>query len=116
MKIYIAGKITGEPLSPCMEKFQQAETLLRDTGAVPVNPFKLGIPHHFSFAESKPFNFKALRHCSAIFMLADYANSPGAMAELDEAKRLGIEIYFEHIDGYETLADHIRIRTVSAGY
>lgn len=103
LKIYIAGKITGEEPTPCMEKFAKAETRLRQMGAQPVNPFKLGIPHHFTFEESKPFNFKALRFCSAIFMLNDYVNSPGAMVEIDEAQRLGLDIFYEQQEGYEEI-------------
>lgn len=116
IKIYIAGKITGEPLQPCMDKFAHAENLIRALGAAPVNPFKLGIPHHFTFEESKPYNFKALSFCTAIFMLSDYVKSPGAMEELYEAQRLGLDIFYEDQEGYEALEDAIRINTISAGY
>lgn len=95
MKIYIAGKITGEPLEACKQKFDVAEKLLQQTGANPVNPFKLGIPSHFTFEESKPHNFKALRHCQAIYMLPCWKNSPGAKEELNEAMRLKMNILFE---------------------
>lgn len=111
LKVYIAGKITGEELSPCMQKFAQAEQKLRNMGAQPVNPFKLGIPHHFTFEQSKPFNFKALRYCSAIFMLSDYVNSPGAAEEMDEAQRLGLDVFYEEHEGYE----EIYRRMVGAG-
>lgn len=101
--IYIAGKITGEDREQCLQKFLTAETKLRNAGAIPVNPFKLGIPSHFTFDESKPHNFKALRQCSAIFALKCYVNSPGALSEIEEAKRLGIEIFYEQHEGYENV-------------
>jgi hypothetical protein len=109
LKIYIAGKITGEPLAECRSKFEKAEQQLRRIGAAPVNPFKLGIPTHFTFEESKPFNFKALRHCTAMFMLNDYTSSPGAMAELDEAQRLKLDIYYEHHNDYGIIEDDISV-------
>lgn len=95
MKIYIAGKITGEPLEQCKQKFANAEELLKQTGANPVNPFKLGIPSHFTFEESKPHNFKALEHCQAIFMLTDWKDSPGAREELQEASTTKKILLFE---------------------
>ena len=99
--IYIAGKITGLDRETCKEKFAVAELKLRNAGAMPVNPFKLGIPSHFTFDESKPHNMKALRQCAAIFMLKDYEDSPGAMEELAEAERMNLETYFETHNGYE---------------
>lgn len=116
MKIYIAGKITGEDRAACKAKFAEAENRIRELGAVPITPFKLGIPEHFTFAESKPFNFKAIAKCHAIFMLADYTSSPGALDELDEAQRLKREIFYEQFEGYEALEDAIRLGIISPGY
>lgn len=113
MKIYIAGKITGEPLEACQEKFAEAEYRLTQMGLAPVNPFKLGIPHHFSFTESKPYNFKALRHCSAIFMMKDWRKSPGAKVELQEAMRLKLHLYFEEAGDYQVLEKEFEKTTMN---
>lgn len=111
MKIYIAGKITGLPTEECQKKFALAEERLKELGANPVNPFKLGIPHHFTFQESKPHNFKALLHCQGIFMLTCWKDSPGAKEELAEAIRLKQVIFFEESGDYDTVASVVAEQT-----
>ena len=41
MKIYIAGKITGEDRARCIDKFKAAEELLKSRGNQVVNPMKM---------------------------------------------------------------------------
>ena len=36
-----------------------------------------------------------LRRCDAIYMLSNYKDSVGSLAELELAKELGLEIYYE---------------------
>ena len=105
MKIYIAGKITNTELTACKEKFAFMEEVLRSLGVIPVNPFKLGCQDHWSFEQCKPFNFKAIRQCDAIFMLNDYQDSPGSLQELQEAKRLKLELYYQYADDINTIKD-----------
>lgn len=112
-KIYIAGKITDEPLEACKQKFQQSEEHLKLMGANPVNPFKLGIPAHFTFEESKPYNFKALRHCNAIFMLKCWKQSPGAREELQEATRLKMVVFFEEAGDYNIVGNLVAEQTTA---
>lgn len=109
MKIYIAGKITGEPLPECKAKFAAAEARLRQLGAAPVNPFKLGLNDTWTFEQCRPFNFKAISHCSAMFMLSDYVNSPGALAEIDEAQRRGLTIFYEDHDDWSQVESYVKI-------
>ncbi len=105
MKIYIAGKVTGEPTDKCQAKFKQAEERLSQLGATPINPLKLGIPHHLTFEESKQHNFKALRQCQAIFMLNDWRTSDGAPQELKEAMKLKKEVFFEEAGDYNIVGN-----------
>ncbi len=109
LKIYIAGKITGEPIAECKQKFLNAENLLRELSAAPVNPFKLGLNDTWTFEQCKPFNFKAIAQCNALFMLADYTASPGALAELDEAKRLRLTVYYEQQGDYDRILEDVNI-------
>ena len=95
MIIYIAGKITGEPLEACKAKFELIQRTLLAFNYQAINPFKLGCQDHWTFEQTKPYNFKALRQCNAIFMLEDYEDSPGALEELTEAKRLNLEVFYE---------------------
>jgi hypothetical protein len=112
MRIYIAGKITGLPINECILKFQKAEYYLRDMGADPVNPMKLGIPFTATREEAMPQCLKALNECTAIFMLSDYKDSIGAGQELAEAKWLQMDLFFEDNGGYEEIEDLIRIGLV----
>ncbi len=98
MNIYIAGKITGEPLEACKAKFELVQRSILSLNHRAINPFKLGCKDHWTFEQTKPYNFKALRQCNAIFMLTDYKDSPGALAELEEAKRLKLEIFYQESD------------------
>jgi hypothetical protein len=109
MKIYIAGKITGEPIDRCKVKFSAIEEALRKIGLSPVNPFKLGCKDSWSFTQCKPFNFKAIAHCQAIFMLEDFQDSPGALAELQEAKRRKLTVYYQSADDYKQLVEDLQL-------
>lgn len=110
MKIYIAGKITNEPLEACKAKFAAAENKLRALGAAPVNPFKLGCGDTWTFEQCRPYNFKAIRHCHAIFILSDWETSEGTQAEIREAARLQLNFYWEGTkDVYDDIEDEIKV-------
>lgn len=95
MKIYIAGKITGEPLEACKAKFAAAEQQLIGAGATPINPFNLGCPDHWTFDQCKSTCFEAIENCTAIYMLNDWESSPGSRVELHEAMRLRHDVFQE---------------------
>ncbi len=114
--IYISGKITGEPPAACRAKFEAAEYNIRNLGATPINPLKLGIPENATYPEAKPRCFEEIGKAEAMFMLEDYTNSPGATDELDEAQRLGLEIFYENLGGYEQVEDAITLGILASGY
>lgn len=107
MKIYIAGKITNTELNSCKLKFALTEHELKSMGLNPVNPFKLGCNENWTFQQCKPFNFKAIRQCEAIFMLNDYQDSPGSLEELKEAKRLKLEVYYQSADDINVIRQSV---------
>jgi hypothetical protein len=113
MKVFISGKITGLSWEETEAKFAAAETKLREIGAQPINPLKLGIPKTATTDEALPHCFKAMKHCQAIFLLTDSNNnSRGCEAELKEAQRLRLDIYWETMDDYETIADLVKVGLV----
>jgi len=104
IKIFISGKTTGDAVR---DKFSISEQKLRQMGAAPVNPYKLGIPTSLNVTDTQAHRFKAIRYCSAIFMLAGYEKSKIAIAEMDEAQRLGLNIFYEDHDGYEEVFNSV---------
>lgn len=112
MKIYIAGKITGLPLEECKQKFAAAEARLREIGANPVNPFKLGIPETASSLEALPHCAKAIRHCKAMFMLSDWELSFGARAEHRMAQQWKLDIFYEDRNDIDYIADLVKVSIV----
>ena len=96
LKIYIAGKITGEPLAKAREKFAETACLLSLKGFDPVNPMEVS-----PYVAYKPWNdymsegIAALLQCEAIYLLNDWGQSRGARVEYAIAKELGLQVFFE---------------------
>ena len=94
MRIYIAGKITGLPMSEYQECFMRAHHRLADAGHKPINPIYLccfDLPYEAYMEIDKIL----LSTCDAIYMLSNWEDSPGAMEELSHARKLGLRAIFE---------------------
>lgn len=89
--IYISGKITG--LDNYAEVFEKKEKELTEQGHLVFNPAKH--PDMFSWQQFMELDLKALSFCDSIYMMKGWETSKGATLELEEAKRLGIEIIYE---------------------
>lgn len=107
-KVFISGKITGEPVWECINKFTEAEynivRLLKldmrlDMGGdrdVVFNPLHLsGIHFGIRHDEAMEICFKVLETCTHIYMLKDWKDSKGAMMEHQFARNNGIEVIYE---------------------
>lgn len=100
--VYISGKITGEDLPTCIEKFKKAEDYLRALlpFAKIINPLDLAVKE-FGIDTSEKwevlmrFSLKHMLDCGAIFMLTDWINSEGATIELKLAKKLNFDILYQ---------------------
>lgn len=95
MKIYIAGKVTGEDVKPCKEKFLRAEYVLRKKGYEVVNPTKLLSPTA-NWNEAMRVCIKELAGCDEIYMLEDWRESRGASIEHLVAKAIGLKITYQN--------------------
>ena len=102
--IYIAGKYTGdsdwETYSNIHHARVQAHRLWNEGWAVicpHANTAFFGGPesHEIDWEKWLGGDLEILRRCDAVFMLNNWEDSKGAKAELKEAKRMGIDIYFE---------------------
>lgn len=97
-KIFISGKITGEPIVGCLNKFDLAAIEityhynLRDI----IVPLRLpGIHFGISHEEAMKICLAELETCDAIYMLKDWEESKGAKMEHEKAKELRLEIIYE---------------------
>ena len=118
-KVYIAGKITGLKPEEFRYLFHEAARKLSLAGYEPVNPCtiagKIIAENGWTWEEAckeehKELFTKAddeeLLRCSAIYMLSNYAESKGALRELQLAKEKGLFIMIECIqNGYITVTD-----------
>lgn len=90
MKIYISGKITGDP--DYKQKFKGAEVFLKNFGFEVKNPADIettGKPWIWYIKQ----DIVALMDCDAIFLLKDWKRSKGAKLEHYIAKKMGMRIY-----------------------
>jgi hypothetical protein len=93
MRIYIAGKITGDP--NYKEKFDSAEKVVAELGHSVMNPAWLVAYPDFSYADYIAVSTTMQLRCNAILMLEDWRESNGAIDEFERAKKLGQEIFFD---------------------
>ena len=93
MKIYIAGKITGD--KHYKKKFKKIERILKRKGCSVMNPSWI-----CAYPEFKWFDYMQVSHamqkaCNATLLLPDYKDSKGAMKEYEYAKKLNQAIFFD---------------------
>lgn len=77
MKIYIAGKITGDPYYKA--KFARAAADIADAGHTPINPALQ--PEGMSNADYMRISFAQLDSADAVAFLPDWEDSKGAQLE-----------------------------------
>lgn len=106
MKVYISGKISEEVVSDATrEKFAKAEKIIRALGYDVFNPVTSGLgkmAENYARVTGRGFyreilalDIAALNNCDAIYMLPDYEDSPGALAELAFARAVGMVEMFQ---------------------
>ena len=66
-KIYISGKITGQPIDEVISKFQAAEAKIRRFGFEPVSPLRNGLPFEAEWADQMGEDVKLLLKSDAIY-------------------------------------------------
>ena len=96
MKIYLSGKVsdkTPELEEKNIEKFNSMTSFLRAVGLDICNPLE-GEPRGDKWRNYLKRDLKKLMDCDAILLLRNWQDSPGALLELHNAKKLGYKIYF----------------------
>lgn len=90
IKIYIAGKVTGEDPAQCAAKFKAAADELRAAGFEPVNPIELVNNPKASWCDAMKICIKALMDCTGVYLLPCHVKSVGALKERKLATDVGI--------------------------
>ena len=109
-KIYIVGNITADITDNCEHEFEITENLIRDIGATPVSPFKLGIPFHTCSPDAIPHCNKAIRNSHAIFLLDNHIKSPRAIEEVRLANQLQLNVYSDCQSSFDQILEVLSIR------
>lgn len=92
MRVYISGKITGNPFYK--DEFALAERVIEASGCEAVNPAAEGIDGG-SWLEYMRRDIKLLADCDGVYMLHNWQESVGAKVEHQLAQGLGLRIYYE---------------------
>ena len=101
VKVFISGKITGEPIEECLYKFIDAALYIfglekKNQKIEIVNPLRLkGIHFGISHKEAMEICLEALKDCTHIYMLRDWKESEGARIEHQFALDNGIKIIYQ---------------------
>lgn len=101
MKIYIAGKITGD--KNYREKFTEVAEELRQRGDSVMNPACLSEDKEFSWDDYMAVASAMQQVCDATVLLPDWQDSKGARIELRTAEQLGHKIYLWHTRVWDDL-------------
>lgn len=90
MKVYIAGKITGD--SAYREKFQQAQRDLEGEWFIVLNP--AGLPEGMLPSDYMRICFAMMDSADVVAFLPDYSQSRGARLEFDWCQYTGKQTMF----------------------
>lgn len=91
MKIYIAGKITGD--EKYKSKFGNAEIALMKKGHTVFNPAKIPITKGWEWDDYMKASGKMQKICDAVLFLSDWEESKGARLERLHAIAWGQKIF-----------------------
>lgn len=91
MKIYIAGKITGNP--NYKEQFAAAEERLKAEGHQVINP--TWKPEGLSYKQYIDMGLMELQQCDVIYLLSNWRDSKGARFEYIYALTVKLDIRYE---------------------
>ncbi len=106
-KIYIAGKVTGEPIAECTMKFGVAQKKIEAIGFEAINPLAVVGDFNASWEVAMKKCLKALIDCDGVILLPCWQGSRGATIEWQLAKDLGLVICNASDFGFNVLKKNL---------
>ena len=94
-KIYLAGKITGLHVRDYTESFNYWKKFFTKKGYKVVSPIDLPHNHPPDWKEFMKEYIKAMVDCDCLFAMNNWLDSKGARLEVEIARGLEIEIFWE---------------------
>lgn len=95
-RAFISGAITGT--EDYMERFERAETLLKDAGYAPINPTTFSKPllyAEYAWDEFMNITLLLLKQSDVILMLNGWEKSRGARVEYSFAESHNMKVLYE---------------------
>lgn len=93
-RVYLSGKISGEPREAVWLKFRNAEREILRQGDTPVSPLDNGLPPDAPWQQHMRADITLLLTCDEVLALPDWRYSPGATIEIRLAENLQIPIRY----------------------
>jgi len=94
MKIYIAGKVTGEKIHECTMKFGEAQKKLEALGHEAINPLQVVNDWHATWQDAMRKCIVALMGAEAVLFLPDSELSKGARLENHIAEAMELKVFY----------------------
>lgn len=92
IKVYIAGKVTGESIPECTMKFNEAQLLLQELGYIAINPLQVVNDWATPWKPAMQKCIKSLMQCDTVLFLPDWKDSQGAKLEMHIAEAFQMNI------------------------
>ena len=93
MKIYIAGKVTGEAIHQATMKFGEAQQKIQELGHEAINPLEVVGTWKISWRDAMRKCITALMTADAVLLLPCSKDSKGAQFEMELCAKLSIPMY-----------------------
>ncbi|WP_163401462.1 DUF4406 domain-containing protein [Flavobacterium fluviatile] len=92
-KIYIAGKVTGEPIAECTMKFGIIQKQLTDLGFEAINPLVVVGDWKCPWNVAMKKCITTVMSCDGVILINDWMRSKGAKLEVEICDQLGIPTF-----------------------
>lgn len=104
MKVYVAGPYSADNVLGVLSNIRKGNTVAYELLQMGFAPFSPWLDHLFVFMDSTndltvndfyEYSLEWMRVSDVIFVQGEWANSKGTKAEIEEAERLGIPVFYD---------------------